>query len=137
MARSVLAIVAGFVVVAVPANLANLLMFAFLVRTAQSGLPPWFQGINAALGFILAAAGGYVAAILSRRHPVVHASVLGGILLFLTALTLTVGRPPWIPRPSIGLALLSGTLGRFGCAVIGGLLAAHLIRRRSTGIVAH
>jgi|KBSMisStandDraft_5_1062788.scaffolds.fasta_scaffold14256_8 hypothetical protein len=137
MARSVLAVVAGFLVIAVPLNLANLLMFAIVARTPQSGFPPSFEWLNAASSLVLAVAGGYVAARLSRRRPVVHASVLGVILLLLTALTLSIGRPPWIPRPSFGLALVVPPLGRFGCTVIGGLLAAHLIRRRSAGIVAH
>ena len=137
MARSVLAVVAGFLVIAVPLNLANLLMFAIVARTPQSGFPPWFEWLNATSSLVLAVAGGYVAARLSRRHPVVHASVLGLLLLLLSALTLSFGRPAWIPRPSFGVALLVPILGRFGCTVLGGLLAAHLISRRSVGIAAH
>ena len=65
MARSLLAVVAGFLVIVVPLNLVNVVMFEFLARAAQSGLPPSFRGINPVFSFILAAAGGYVAA-----HPV-------------------------------------------------------------------
>ena len=117
----------------VPGNLAKLLMFAVLVRTAQSGLPPWFQGINATLGFILAAAGGYVAAILSRRRPVVHASVLAVVILLLAGLALLTA--PFRRTPGLWSPWLFA-LGRFGLTVIGGFLAALQMKRRSTEIAA-
>jgi MFS family permease len=137
MARSLLAVVAGFLVILVPLNLANLLTFAIMVRTAQSDLPSWFQGLNAAAAFILSAVGGYVAAILSRRRPVVHASVVGAVILLLTVLTVSIGRPQWIPRPSSYGPVLLFALLRFGLTVAGGFLSALQTSRRAKRIASH
>ena len=59
----------------------------FLARAAQSGLPPSFRGINPVFSFILAAAGGYVAGILS-----VHSGNVGDVAKWehIAALLLTV-----------------------------------------------
>jgi hypothetical protein len=135
MLRSILAVAAGFVVIAVTGNLANFLVFRLVDPVTRMQNSSGFLLLNVAYGFIFSALGGYVAAILAQRHPIAHASLLGGIELLLSLLAWwSFGRsenslmPSWYPSLSMA--------GRTGFIVIGGYLGAAQIRKRSERIPA-
>src|SRR6185503_14508601 len=101
MVRSILAVVAGFIVITVTMTGANLLSLRLVPPVPSNDWQSMFLLANVTYGFIFKALGGYVTALLSRRHPIVHASVLGGVILLMSvvAFSLPAPNPPpfWYP----------------------------------------
>jgi len=132
MVRSILALGAGFIVITVTMTGANLLTLGLIQPVPTNDWQSMFLLANVTYGFIFKALGGYVTALLCRRHPIVHASVLGGVILLmsLVAFSLPARNPPpfWYP--------LLSTLGGPGFVVIGGYVGAVQNSRRSAGIAA-
>jgi hypothetical protein len=136
MLRSILAVAAGFVVIAVTGNLAILLVFRLVDPVTRMQHSSGFLLLEVAYGFIFSALGGYVAAIQAQRHPIAHASLLGGVMLLLSLLAW------WSITPRSENSLLPSwylplsMAGRTGFVVIGGYLGAAQIRKRSSRIPA-
>ena len=124
MLRSVLAVIAGYVVLAVT------VMIGTAAAAAAFGLPvlpdpaaaapmpgTGYLALNLVVSALGAAAGGWVAAHLARRRPVAHATVLAVLLLAAGIAMLgrpQPGQPSWYPT----VLLVLGPVG----ALLGGLL---------------
>jgi hypothetical protein len=96
MMRSVLSVLVGIVVLTVISFAIELPLNALLMRVFPEALPdeqalaanPWVKALTFAYGFVCVAAGGYVAALIARRRPVVHAAVMGIVQAGLTILAM-------------------------------------------------
>jgi len=122
-ARSIWAVIAGFLVNAIPATIVDIILHATGV------FPPWGEPmpdsrfmIATAYRIVFGIAGCYVAARLAPSRPMAHALALGivGVVLSTAATIVTWNRGPafgphWYP---IALILVS-----MPCAWIGGKLA--------------
>ena len=92
MIRSVLAVLAGIVVLiavsfAIELTVNPLLMWAFpqsLPNPEAVSANLWVRAVTFTYGFVCVAFGGYVAAWIARRRPVTHAAALGIVQAGLT-----------------------------------------------------
>ncbi len=126
MIRSVLAILAGIAVLTVTSFAIEAVLDPLLIWAFPETLPgpealasnPWVRALTFTYGLMCVAAGGYVAARVARRLPVIHAAVLGIIQAGLTILAMLspVGNhaSPWqwilIAILSIPAALAGGVV---------------------------
>jgi hypothetical protein len=96
MIRSVLAVLAGIVVLtvasfAIEAALDPLLLWAFpksLPGPEALQWNPWARALMFAYGFVCVAAGGYVASLVAGRRPLTHAAVMGILQAGLTVMAM-------------------------------------------------
>jgi hypothetical protein len=113
MARSILAVVVGYIVFALPA-------FAFfrIVGQAphQAAPVPVMLG-STALGMVCALFGGYMAAWIARRRPVVHGCAVAAILAMGAAVSLLSTTGKGAVWSQVAALLLMAP-----CAVVGGWL---------------
>lgn len=128
MLRSVIAVLAGIVVLTAASFAIEALADPLLLRTFPHALPnqaalhsnPWTRAFTWAYGLTCVAAGGYVAARIARRFPVRHAAALGifQALLTVAAMLSPVGnhtsRTQWIMIAILSLpaTLAGGALSR-------------------------
>jgi hypothetical protein len=124
MLRSGFAILAGFFVIVVGVLMSAPVVARVLHHETAPVPTPAYLALNLVVGFACALVGGCVAAWLSPRGPVVHADVLGGLVLVLGLWTAArggaarAGQPQWY-------AWLLPFVGAAG-AMLGGLLVAGL-----------
>lgn len=118
MARSILAVVAGYLIFALSA-------FAFFQITGQpphqaTPLPIMLGSV--ALGMVFALLGGYVAAWLARRRPLAHGVAVAAVLALFAAISLfsTLGRGA-VWSQVAALALMAP------CAAVGGWLRSRQV----------
>ena len=131
--RSVVAVVGGYIVLAVVTAALNLLAAVALgvpvtmdMGTATERPPTLYSAVNLILSLPAAILGGYVTAVIARRAPVIHATVLGVLVLVLGAgyqLTQLVGRAEGSVTEPVWYLLLLPALGFVG-ALAGGFLRA-------------
>ena len=96
MIRSLLAVVAGIVVLTVASFAIEAAVNPLLIRVFPKALSgpealssnPWVRALMFAYGFLCVAAGGYVAARIARRLPVQHAAAMGIIQSVLTIMAM-------------------------------------------------
>ena len=117
--RSILAILAGYATMA--AIVIVLTLFSMKVFSLQSGHPtPVYLALNVVYSAIAAGLGGYVAAAIGCRSPVVHGLVLAALMLALSVVsfnTSSAGQPfgyrvflvAVLPLAAIAGAALRGT----------------------------
>jgi hypothetical protein len=129
MARSALAVLAGFAAATVGVLVAS----ALVVRVMFGGFgpdvipTPGYLGVNLGYSLLFAVCGGYVAATVARRRPVAHAAGVGVIMLILgVASIVLVGtsgmgeQPAWYPY----ILLVLGPAG----ALLGGVVKGRASR---------
>src|SRR5881396_3706046 len=89
--RSLVGIVAGYLVMAVTVIVATLVVAKLMlgsVATDGSVRPTsGYLLVNVTYSFAFAMLGGYVAATVARRRPIIHASILGAVVLLLGLLS--------------------------------------------------
>jgi hypothetical protein len=96
MIRSLLSVLVGIAVLtvvsfAIEAALNPLLLWAFpkaLPRAEALRLNPWTRTLTFTYGLMCVASGGYIAARIARRRPVMHAAVVGIIQAGLTIMAM-------------------------------------------------
>ena len=88
MIRSVIAIIAGYLVFAVSA----VLLFSISGRDPHDAVPAWFLVTTILYGCAFAALGGYLAALIARRKAFRHAAILT-IVIGALALVSLLSRP--------------------------------------------
>jgi len=96
MLRSVLAVLAGIVVLTAASFAIEALLNPLLLRAFPEALPtsaalsanPWSRTLTFTYGMLCVAAGGYVAAQIARRLPVRHAAAMGIVQASLTILAM-------------------------------------------------
>jgi hypothetical protein len=124
MVRSVLAVVAGFVVTLVASVGTDGVLMVLLPRSVTEVQPPPTGLLVGILGycFVYMVLGGYVTAFIARRAEVRHAVVLGGIALAIgSALSLPMllgqggdqGMPVWYVVLTLGYVVPATALGGF------------------------
>ena len=99
MIRSLLSLLAGIAALTVASFAIELALNPLLLRVFPEALPgpealssnPWVRALTFAYGFMCVAAGGYVAARVARRLPVMHAAVMG---IFQAGLTIVAMLSP-------------------------------------------
>jgi len=133
MLRSIGAVLAGFVVMAVTIMVGTIALTAALIpggiatmRPPQSGTvaPSGYLAANLALSFLAAVLGGYLTVRLAASAPVIHALALGTLLMIMGMVTVaqagdagsSAGQPSWYPW-------VITTLGVVG-VMAGGMLRA-------------
>ncbi|HEV8068164.1 MAG TPA: hypothetical protein VGP76_10530 [Planctomycetaceae bacterium] len=126
MVRSLLSIVAGIAVLTVASFAIETALNPLLIRAFPEALPgpealssnPWVRALTFAYGLVCVAAGGYIAARVAQRLPVIHAAVMGIIQAGLTILAMfsPVGNHA-SPLQWIIIAVLS-----IPAALVGGLV---------------
>jgi heme A synthase len=103
--QSILGIVAGFVVTAACVILGTLLAVSALLPKLESGKPgsptPTYLAANILVSIAAAVLGGYVAAFIAGRLPLLHAGILAA-LFFVLGISSVVqgpqpGQPAWYP----------------------------------------
>ena len=126
MVRSVLSVLAGIAVLTLVSFAMEAALDPLLLRAFPEALPgpealssnQWFRAVTFAYGLMCVAAGGYVAARVARRLPIMHAAAMGIIQASLTIMAMlsTVGnhasRLQWIVTTilSILAALVGGVV---------------------------
>lgn len=108
--RSVFAIVAGYATLAIIVIVATLVAVKLLLPSANSGPTPPYLVINLIYSAVAAALGGYVAAFVARRAPMIHAGLLAVLFVGLSVATgfeAAAGQPRWYPMviASLGVPL--------------------------------
>lgn len=118
MVRSIVGVIAGFVVMALLTMLATAV--AAKAMLAGGGNPPLptrpYLAVNLAYSAAFAALGGYLSAVIAARAPVGHALVLAGLLLITGIYSFALnqpGQPRWYAATLIGLGPLSALLGGY------------------------
>ena len=130
MMRSVVAVIAGYLVMAACVIASTVLVATLMLGSAAmdgSVRPtPSYLIVNLAYSFVFALFGGYVAAFLARRQPTVHAAALAVVVLAIGLLSAREGggsQPSWYPP------LL--TIGVPVFATFGGYLRALQLKMRA------
>ena len=124
MLRSVLAVVAGFVVTLVASVGTDIVLMVLLPRSITEAQPPPTGLLVGILGycFVYMVLGGYVTAFVARRAEVRHAVVLGGIALAIgIALSLPMllgqggdqGMPVWYTVLTLAYVIPATALGGY------------------------
>ena len=124
MLRSVLSVLAGIVVLTAASFAIEAAVDGLLLRVFPQALPGpealssnlWVRGLTFAYGFMCVAAGGYVAARITRRLPIRHAAAMGIVQAGLTIVAMLspeavhASRLQWIATAilSIPAALVGG-----------------------------
>jgi hypothetical protein len=119
MWRSILAVVVGYLVMAV----AVMVLFAIAFRAPDQKPTVGFMVFAVGYGFVAAIAGGYVTAAIARRAPLAHAAALAVVsaAMGLVSLITSGGREPvWF-------------LGANVVAMIAGVLLGGAMRARRSG----
>jgi hypothetical protein len=125
--RAFLALVAGFLTMALLVGIAT----ALLVKLApdfvgKPGHPrPTYVAFNLVYSFIAAAAGGYITAWIADQNPLIHALVLALVVLLLSALSAIQQRGKQPIAYQLTLVALSSV----------GVLLGALLRLKLTGIL--
>jgi hypothetical protein len=127
MVRAFLALLAGFATMAVLAmGLTALVAWLAPEWAGAEGKPnPGYSFVNLGSSFLAAAAGGYVTAWASAANPMIHALVLGIVVLAMAALSALQERgkqPVWYALTLVALMPL-------------GVLGGGLVRMRVLGIL--
>lgn len=135
MIRSVLAVVSGYLVMAVGVILSTILAAKFMLGSvAMDGSVSPTSGyllVNVLCSFAFAVLAGYVAGAVSRRQPILHGAAVGVLMLvvaFLAASGSSGRQPTWYP-PLIAI-------GGAGLAVLGGYLRSVQMGRRRSSVAA-
>jgi hypothetical protein len=131
MLRSILSVIAGYIVMAVIVTLTTYLLGlvfpAYGAATAPAAMPLLPVVLNVLFGLIAAIAGGYTTATIALRSHLMHAAALAALIFLLgivhAATTWNSGAPGWylIVLPIVGAI---------------GALAGGAIRARRIGAVA-
>jgi hypothetical protein len=133
MLRSIGAVLAGFIVMAITIIVGTIALTAVLIpggiatmRSPQPGgaLPTGYLTANLTLSFLAAVLGGYLTVRLAASAPVIHALALGTLLMVMGIVTAaqaggagsSAGQPSWYPW-------VITTLGVVG-VMAGGMLRA-------------
>jgi hypothetical protein len=130
MLRSVLAILAGIVVLTATSFAIEAAVNPLLLRVFPDALPgpealssnPWVRTLTFAYGTLCVAAGGYTAARVARRLPIQHAAAMGLIQAGLTIVAMLspeahhASRAQWIATAILSLpaALIGGAVCKGG-----------------------
>ena len=133
MVRSVLAVIAGIVVLTAASFAIEAVINPWLLRAFPNVLPnaaalstnAWARSLTFSYGFLCVAAGGYVAALLARRLPIRHAAILG---IVQAGLTIVAMFSPDSSHASTAQWILIATLS-IPAALAGGLLRRSLASR--------
>ena len=127
MARSLLAVVAGYVVMVVGVIAMTAVagkLFAGAVP-AEGSSTTGYLILNLLYGFAFALLGGYVAGVIARRGPVLHAiavAVVMVIMAFIAMKTYAGQEPSWYQRGHFGTAIP---------ALFGGWIRARQVSRKA------
>jgi hypothetical protein len=126
--RTVLAVVAGYLILAVGVGIATAVAAKLMLGSAalDNSLRPTAPYLlaNISYTFAFAALGGYVTAVLSRRRPIVHGAALGVVMLLFGLLSARGGtgnQPSWY----LPLVILGGA----GFAMAGSAVRAVQVGR--------
>jgi hypothetical protein len=111
--RSVLAVIAGYLIFAV----CSFALFRFSGHDPYAQATLAFKAIVIGLGVVFAAAGGFVASTIARRNPVAHGAALG----FLIALIATISLRS-LPPSGHGWTQISAIVAMAPAAVLGSAL---------------
>ena len=112
MLRSVAGIILGFFTLVVLVLVSTPVAVKLLLKDPSGRPTAPYLLVNLLFGFVAAAVGGWVAAHVAGRDPLVHAAILGGIILALGLWTAAqggaarAGQPKWYAwtLPFIGAA---------------------------------
>jgi hypothetical protein len=110
MLRSIVAVVAGYLVFAVSA----VSLFAVTGRQAHGEAPLWFMAVASVWGMVFAGLAGALAARIARRQPLIHAGMLTVIIATGAAVsiaTLPPGGTIWSAVAAIVLMAPAATVG--------------------------
>ena len=126
MVRSVLSVLAGIAVLTLVSFAMEAALDPLLLRAFPEALPgpealssnPWLRAVTFAYGLMCVAVGGYVAARVARRLPIMHAAAMGIIQAGLTIMAMLspvgnhASRLQWVITAivSIPAALLGGVV---------------------------
>ncbi|SRR5712692_5315526 len=123
MGRSIAGVIAGFAVIAALTMLATFVAVKTLLPTAHGVSMPQptatYLAVNLTYSALFAVLGGYVAATIAARAPLLHAVVLGGILLVMSIVSYVQNaaqQPRWY---AVSLTALGPV-----CVIAGGYLRA-------------
>lgn len=125
MLRSLLAMIAGYVVITVLVVMANAVVFHGSSLEGPPELP--LQLILIAMSALAAVVGGYVAAAIGRSRPLLHGAALGLFLAGVGIAMLVSGQSDMGPAKEprwFAIAVLS--VGLAG-ATLGGVVRGHLV----------
>ena len=123
--RSGIAVLAGYMAMAIAVVLTNSASAAAMLPTVDSPPSAAYLGVNMGLGLLAAMLGGYVTARLAPQNPRNHIAALGGVILILGVLSARAGgmQPAWFRFGIIGIGLAG--------AALGGLLLPSLLRKKA------
>ena len=126
MVRSVLSVLAGIAVLTLASFAIEAALNPLLLQAFPESLPglealasnPWVRALTFAYGLMSVATGGYIAALVARRLPVIHAAAMGVIQASLTIMAMLspvgnhASRLQWIITAvlSIPAALVGGVV---------------------------
>ena len=122
MLRSILAVIAGIVVLSI-ASFAIEGVISVIVDSRALGQQVWFRMLTMGYTLVCVGAGGHVAAWVARRMEAGHALILGGIQVVFTIgamMQLRQSEPRW--TWIVGIALI------MPAAWLGGMIRARPIR---------
>ncbi len=121
MIRSLLSVLAGFVVMAVLVSLATVVAVKTMLhvsdlRTAMNERPtPAYLAVNVIYSALFAAVGGYVTASIAGRAPLLHAAALAALMFVMSLVSFCksagTSQPPWY---GVTLMLLAPTAALLG-----------------------
>jgi MFS family permease len=120
MARSILSVIAGYLIFALTAGT----LFQLSGQPPHQPAPLWFMLVATLYGAAFALLGGYVAARLGRRRPKDHAYAVAGLVALgaVVSLLSTLGKGAIWTQVS-ALVLMAP------CAALGGVFRARQLRR--------
>jgi hypothetical protein len=130
MLRSIAAVLGGALVMALVV-IAGTMGAAALLAGSDGAVTPSYLVANLAVSFSAALTGGWLVARLAPRRPLLHACVLGALIVLLSAPGLgapAAGQPSWYPA----VILLIGVGGVGTGALLGRGGAAHAGRLQDT-----
>lgn len=126
MLRSILAVIAGFMVMVMFVGFGTTIAAGFMIGPVQAGTvvqPPLaYLIVNLALSLVAAIIGGWVAGAIAGRDPMIHAGALSLLVLVLSVVSIIVARgtqeaavqPKWyqlvVTILGVGGVLLGGVM---------------------------
>lgn len=96
MLRSILAVIAGFMVMVFFVGFGTSIAAGLLIGPVQPGATPQltlpYLAVNLALSFVAAIIGGWVAGTIAGREPLIHAGALSILVLVMAVVTILISR---------------------------------------------